>query len=430
MSDHDVVVVGAGLAGLRCARRLGEAGLDVVVLERSDRVGGRVRTDEVDGHLVDHGFQLLNPAYPAVRRWVDVSALQLSAFPAGVRAATDHGTVDLADPRREPALLAAGGAAALRRLRELPGLLRWARPVLRPSHRGLADRLAVRPGDPPAASLRDSLDRAGARGDLRRVLESFLAGVLLEADGASDARVARLLVRSFLDGSPSLPARGMQALPAQLAEGLEVRLGRTVLRAGPDGVRTPDGPLRARAVVVATDEPAAAGLLGKTSGPQRGVVTHWWTTPADRLPTALARQGGRLHVDARTRPAGPVANTAVVSHAAPSYAPRGRALVQASVVLDPRRTQPEEAEVRAHAAALLGTDASAWEELARHEVRSALPAATPPHHLRRPTRLEPGLHVCGDHRDSPSLQGALVSGDRAAAGVLRDLGLAPAASAS
>ena len=253
VGEHDVVVVGAGLAGLRCARRLQEAGLAVLVLDRSDRVGGRVRTDEVDGHLVDHGFQLLNPSYPAVRRWVDVPALGLSPFPAGVRAATDHGTVDLGDPRREPGLLPASGTAALRRPRELPGLLRWVRPLLRPSHRGLAARLAPHPGDAPARSLAESLDDVGAHGDLRRVLEAFLAGVLLEGTGASDARVARLLVRSFLDGSPSLPARGMQALPAQLAEGLDVSLDRTALRVDPHVVRTVDGELRARAVVVATD---------------------------------------------------------------------------------------------------------------------------------------------------------------------------------
>ena len=420
MDDADVVVVGAGLAGLRCARRLVAAGLAVVLVERSDRVGGRVRTDEVDGHLVDHGFQLLNPAYPAVRRWVDVPALALSPLPAGVRAATDHGPVDLGDPRREPSLLLASGVAAIRRAPELPGLLRWLRPVLRPTHRGLADRLAARPGDPPPGSLQESLDAARAGGDLRRVLEAFLAGVLLERTGASDARVARLIARSFLDGTPSLPADGMRALPAQLATGLDVRLGRTVREVEPGAVRTDDGDLRARAVVLATDEPSAAGLLGSAPETQRGVVTHWWSADdPDRLPA----RGGRLHVDARSRPTGPVANTAVVSQAAASYAPVGRALVQASVVLTPHHAPPAEAGVRRHAAALLDADASSWEELARHEVRHALPAAVPPHDLRRPTRVEPGLHVCGDHRDSPSIQGALVSGDRAAFGVLRDLGV-------
>lgn len=146
------------------------------------------------------------------------------------------------------------------------------------------------------------------------------------------------------------------------------------------------------------------------------MVTHWWSVD----PGAVPDRGGLLAVDARPRPSGPLANTAVVSHAAASYAPAGRALVQASVVLP---NPAGETEVRRHAAALLGADPSGWQELARHEVPRALPPATPPHDLRRPTRVAPGLHVCGDHRDSPSIQGALVSGDRGAWGVLADLGL-------
>jgi predicted NAD/FAD-dependent oxidoreductase len=411
----DVVVVGAGLAGLRCARALAERGLDVEVHEASDRVGGRVRTDDVDGFRLDRGFQLLNPSYPAVRRWVDVAALDLQAFPAGVLAATDRGSARLGDPRRVPALAGPSALAAVRRAGELAPLLRWLLPVLRPRPAGLAGRLREQR---PARSLHDGLDAVHARGDLRRVLESFLAGVVLETEGATDERVALLLVRSFLDGSPSLPRDGMRALPAQLARGLTVHLDSPVTALTPTSVRTPGGEVTARAVVVATDETDAASLLDTDAPAPRGVVTHWWSVD----PGAVPDRGGLLAVDARTRPTGPVANTAVVSHAAASYAPAGRALVQASVVL-PRTA--DEVEVRRHAAELLGADPSTdgWQELARHEVPRALPPATPPHDLRRPTRVAPGLHVCGDHRDSPSIQGALVSGDRAARGVLADLGV-------
>ncbi|MEE2815806.1 MAG: FAD-dependent oxidoreductase, partial [Actinomycetota bacterium] len=82
--DHDVIVIGAGLAGLRAATVLAEAGLDTVVLEASDDVGGRQRTDVVDGFRLDRGFQVLNPAYRSVRRWADVPALRLQPFPVGV----------------------------------------------------------------------------------------------------------------------------------------------------------------------------------------------------------------------------------------------------------------------------------------------------------------------------------------------------------
>jgi phytoene dehydrogenase-like protein len=87
--DAEVVVVGAGPAGLRCAGVLAEAGHDVLVREAGDVVGGRISTDRIDGFLVDRGLQLLNPAYPAVRRCVDVHALRLQAFEAGVAASTD-----------------------------------------------------------------------------------------------------------------------------------------------------------------------------------------------------------------------------------------------------------------------------------------------------------------------------------------------------
>lgn len=409
----DVVVVGAGLAGLRCARALADRGLDVEVHEASDRVGGRIRTDEVDGFLLDRGFQLLNPSYPAVRRWVDIPALGLQAFPAGVQAATGRGSVRLGDLRRVPVLTGPSALAAVRRAGEVAPLLRWLLPVLRPRPAGLAGRLREQR---PRRSLHEALDAVHARGDLRRVLEAFLAGVVLETGGATDERVALLLVRSFLDGSPSLPRAGMQALPAQLAQGVAVHLDSPVTAVTPTLVRTPGGEVAARAVVVATDETDAAALLGTGAAAPRGVVTHWWSVDAGAVPD----RGGLLAVDARPRPTGPVANTAVVSQAAASYAPAGRALVQASVVLP--RSAPEP-EVRRHAAELLGADPAGWQELARHEVTRALPPATPPHDLRRPTRVEPGLHVCGDHRDSPSIQGALVSGDRAARGVLADLGL-------
>lgn len=409
--DADVLVVGAGLAGLRCARVLQDAGLAVVVLEAADAVGGRIRTDRVDGFLVDRGFQLLNPAYPAVRRWVDVDALGLQGFGAGVAAVTESGTSVLGHPLRAPGLLPGTVRTALAHPGEVAGVLRWAAPLLRPRRRARLSEVLAERADVDRA---EALDRAGVDGLLRRVVDRFLAGVLLEDDGSTADRFALLLAWMFARGVPSLPVAGMQALPEQLAAPLgdRVRLGHRVEDVAGTSVTAADRTWTARQVVVATDGPRARELTGIEAPATKGVVTTWWSAP-DAPSTDL------LHVDARRDPRGPLVNAAVVSRAAPSYAPPGRHLVQGSALLGPGRV-PDEAVVRRHAGDLLGVDPHRWEVVARHEVPDALPAQPAPYSATRPVRVGE-LVVCGDHRDTGSIQGALVSGQRAAEAVLAAL---------
>ncbi|MEO8556189.1 MAG: FAD-dependent oxidoreductase, partial [Actinomycetota bacterium] len=155
----DVLVVGAGLAGLRCAVALTELGREVVVLEASDVVGGRVRTDVVNGFQCDRGFQVLNPAYPAVRRWVDVDALALQSFGAGVMVRRDDGLRVVADPFREPRLLPQTLRSGYLRPGELTALGRWAARIL------VNPRAVVRA---PDMTLAQSLDAAGVVGRIRQ----------------------------------------------------------------------------------------------------------------------------------------------------------------------------------------------------------------------------------------------------------------------
>ncbi|MCF6378838.1 FAD-dependent oxidoreductase [Nocardioides KLBMP 9356] len=407
----EVVVVGAGLAGLRCAQVLADAGRDVVVLEASDDVGGRIRTDRVDGFLADRGFQVLNPAYPAVRRWVDVDALRLQPFGAGVAARSgpgDRGLDVLAHPLRSPRLLPATVRVAGRRPAEVAALARWAAPLLRPRPgRSLSEVLESRPD----VDRRTALDRAGVDGLLRRVIDRFLSGVVLEDDGSTADRYTLLLAWMFARGVPSLPADGMTALPRQLAAPLgdRVRLGQAARRVTGTSVQTDDGTWSADHVVVATDAVASAALTGGPSPATKGVVTTWWSA-AEAPATDL------VHVDGRERPTGPLVNAAVVSRAAPSYAPPGRHLVQGSALLGPGR-DTDEASMRRHAAELLGTTSAGWEVVVRHEVPHALPVQPAPFTSRRPVRVG-DLVLCGDHRDTGSIQGALVSGQRAAEALL------------
>ena len=408
--DTDVVVVGAGLAGLACAGALTGAGLDVLVLEAGSCVGGRVRTDRVDGFLLDRGFQLLNPAYPAVRRLVDLPALGLQSFAAGVAVRRTDGLRVVADPRRSPRRLPDTLRGGLLRPREVAALARWAAPVVarpRPVKQG-ADE-----------TLTESLDRAGVDGPLRReVLEPFLAGVLADDSGTTSASFVKLLVRSFLLGTPGLPRAGMQALPEQLAAPLgdRVRLGSVVeaVAGRRDGVTVtgPAGPIEARAAVVAVAAEDVAAFTGGATPRTNGLVTWWFAT--DEAPYAEPL----LTVDGRR--AGPVQHAAVVSNAAPTYAPAGRHLVEATC-LPGRSGADDEEAVRRHVGALWETPTDGWTLIARHDIPHAVPFQPAPLRTTTAARIGDRTYAAGDHRDTASIQGALVSGERVARTLLRDL---------
>jgi phytoene dehydrogenase-like protein len=409
VSSDPVLVVGAGLAGLACAQRLTAAGLEVTVLEASDTVGGRVRTDVIDGFRCDRGFQLINPAYPALKRVVDLEALDLRPFAAGVTVAHGDTRSTLGDPRREPTLLPSSIAAPVGTLADKLRFARWAARSLLP-----VDRLLRRPDQPLAYDL----DRANL-GRLRSaVVEPFLAGVVAEREGSTSATFATLLIRSFLLGTPSVPSLGMSRLPEFMAARLPVgtvHLDSPVREAGERAVQTDGGEIAAAAVVIATDPPTAADLTGVPAPAMKALTTFWHTATEPPTGTRL------LHLDGDAR--GPVINTAVMTNAAPTYAPAGRSLI-ATTVLGTDGSAEAEQSARQHAGLIYGVDAGAWELVTTHVVAGALPAQPPPLEERRPVRLPSGAYVCGDHRDTASLQGAVVSGFRAARAVLADLGVA------
>ncbi|MFM7064978.1 MAG: FAD-dependent oxidoreductase, partial [Actinomycetes bacterium] len=192
----------------------------------------------------------------------------------------------------------------------------------------------------------------------------------------------------------------------------------------PGRVCTDGGEVTAGAVVVATDPSSAAHLLPDLDVPAGRDVTTWYYL-ADTEPQRLTDGEAILVVDGR-RGHGPVINTVVLTHAAPTYASDGRVLVSASA-LGLHADAAMEQRVRAQLAEMYGVGTARWELAGTYPIRYALPAMAVPLDIRRPVDLGDGLFVAGDHRDTASIQGAVVSGRRTADAVLARLGLAVAA---
>ncbi|MEV7555993.1 NAD(P)/FAD-dependent oxidoreductase [Amycolatopsis sp. NPDC089917] len=403
--EVDVVIVGAGLAGLSAGLSFHRAGISCVVLEAGDEVGGRVRTDVVDGFRLDRGFQILNPAYPAIRRLVDVDALRLGKFWRAVRVADGDRLSLLGNPLDTPKAFRDVAARRHLSVKDLAAL----------------GALTVRAAAGPAQAIvrgedRATLDELRRTGLSDRAIESvfrpFLSGVFLEDGLSTSSRFFRLVWRSFLSSAPSLPALGMGELPRQLARSIPsdgVRTGTPVEAIGNGRVRTAGGDVwNARAVVVATDGTTAAKLVEGVPEPSWNSVTTWYFAPP-RSPLSEPV----LLVDGQ---GGSILNTAVLTEVCPTYAPEGASLVSASTL-----GQLAEPEMRRTLTRLYRTDASSWPLVGRYEIPHALPAMPSPHDFRRSIRFGDTTYVCGDHRDSSSLQGALASGARTARAVARSL---------
>ena len=424
-----VVVVGAGMAGLTCAVEICRAGRDVLLLEASDGVGGRVRTHHhPEGFLVDQGFQVLLDGYPAVQRQIDLEELHPHRFDAGALIWTGHRLVPLADPWRHPRSLVRDVTSSLFstsdkvRLAALAGRARLA------NWQTAADAAGPDEEDEGAAM---ALWSAGfSREFVDRFARPFWGGILLDRGLATSAGPLRFTLKMFLQGSGILPACGMQAMPDYLAGRLPlgvIRVNRTV-----DGVHIEDGRaagvrvggevVPASAVVVATDPPTARRLTGIEAVPTEPVgCTTVYLTPSDGH-NVKPPLGKRLTLDGTGRLS--VNHLAPLSNVAPSYAPPRKHLL-AAILLGDAAADPDDDAVaqraRDDAAQMMGHSPGAWRPLTTVRVPFSQYAQPPGVYGQLPdvTTATPGLYLASEATVDSSYNGAITSGERAAAAVLR-----------
>ena len=377
-----VVIIGAGLAGISAALHLEKHNREVIVLESSDRAGGRVATDRIDGYLCDRGFQLINAKYPALQELDVIKEIDFIKAPRIVEVAMGTARFTLGDPRVSP------WSALDRATGSMPEKLSLIRYLLTKSV--------------STKSIGEELRDAGTGNLYSRVLEPFLSGVFLASPDRVDAIYGKSVIKSFVSGSPGVPRNGVGELSKALASRLsDLRLNNRVEAIRGSMVETNNGSIDASEIIVATDATTASQLLDLRDIPALVGCTTWYhSVDSDS-------RNARLIIDGQGR--GPVMNTLAISKISSAYAPAGKDLISTTTPLS-----ITESETRRHLSVMWGCDTRDWELIAKYEIPSALPLQSVGRALSQSVLVRENIYCIGDHRSTPSQQGALFTGTLAA----------------
>lgn len=410
MTGDRVVIVGAGIAGLTCARVLNDNGVPATVFEASSRVGGRLGSETVDGFTLERGFQIFLAGYPEAKRLLDYDALDLRPFTPGAIVRWRGKFHRLVDPVRRPLSMP---RTALSPLATIGDKLRVPRALAK-----------VVKGDLPHVT---TLQRLRGLGFSDRLIDAFFrpffGGVYLETELATSSRMFDFLYAQFAVSQSTLPARGMQAIADQLAASLtqsEIVAEAVVVSVDGRSITFADGRrVNGRAVVVATDANTATRLLPAVPMPRAeawtGTTCVYFSAGKSPVGEPILVLNGDGDAD------GPVNNVAVLSDVSPDYAPPGRSLVACTVVRDAGEV---EAAVRVQLRKWYGPAVDGWQHVKTYRIPHALPGKRVDQleELYRRPRVGDGIYLCGDHCDTASINGAMCSGRRAAEAILADGG--------
>ena len=377
----EVLIVGAGLAGLSAAIHLEASGVEVTLIESSDRAGGRVASDVIDGFICDRGFQLINARYPALQDLNILQELDFIEAPRVIEVSLGDRRHVIGDPRQVP----------------------WT--ALDKATGTIPEKIALLKFITGKAKAGESIGQAlrSTGSCYEKVLRPFLQGVFLTDPDNVDALYGHSIIKSFVNGRPGIPRNGV----GELSKALARRVGNIVYNTRVDGieqtsVHTNNGTYTANKILIATDATTATQLLGLTEVPRMAGCITWYHAVAQN-PSG----NGRLVVDGQKR--GPIINSVVMSDISPNYASLNQNLVSTTTDLN-----VTESDVRRHLAIVWGTSTHEWMFIAKYEIPAALPIHNVGRALSQSMKISDHHFVAGDHRTVPSQQGALFSGRLAA----------------
>ena len=407
-----VAIVGAGLSGLSCALELQRRKISFHIYEAADDIGGRVRTDLVDGFLLDRGFQVLLTSYPEVQQELDLKSLMACPFESGASIRYRNSFQRILNPLQHPDHVLAAIGTPIATIGDKLCVAKLCATVLR-SHMQL--------GDGRRTSTAQELTNDGFSDKvINGFFRPFFGGVFLETELSTSSDLFNFLFSMFATGRAVLPAAGMGAIPKQLVSRLppdSISLNSPVYQADAGTLILSSGEsLQYDAVVVATEQPNARRLIGELSERKsKGVTCMYFAAdkPPFRAPLLV------LNGDEE----GPINNLCIPTNVCPSYSTSGKALISVTVLNDSSKHRLNDRSVQQQLVTWFGAEVEKWQPVRTYNIQYGLPDESLEGQAARPKslRVRKGLYVCGDHAEQASINGAMMSGRKAAIAVSEDL---------
>lgn len=404
-TSYPIVIIGGGVAGLSCARYLQQMGQKSLILEAADAVGGRVRTDMHDGFRLDRGFQILLTSYPEAKRLLDYDALHLQAFRSGAiirqEDSGSNGFTEMPNPLKEPLGVFKALAAPVGSLADKLRLVELMRDV------NEVTRAEDFFKDDDISTLHYLQDYGWSQEMIANFFRPFFGGVFLENELITSSNFFRFVFKQFYNGDAVVPAKGMQAIPEQLAAKLpadSLRFNTPVAAIEGQTVRLENGEtIRADNIIVATDAATADRLLGNKQQREYNVTTCTYFA-AERSPSP------QKMIVLNPHQLSAVDHLCVPSDVAPDYAPAGQSLVSVSTQGLELSDETKLAEdIKMELSEWFGEEVRAWRHLRSYHLPQAL-VKFEAGNRGETLRLSPNLYRCGDYTAYPSLNAAMQSG--------------------
>lgn len=408
--NTDVLIIGAGISGLTAAKVLKAAGKKVKILEASNAVGGRVQTDEVDGFLLDRGFQVLLTAYPEAKHFLDYKALDLRPLSPGAMILNERGITEIGDPLRQP-------SSFLKTILSPAGTfmdkLRVLRLKLRLSAKSIDGIFAGK-----ETSTMDYLIHAGfSKRMIGQFFKPFMTGIFLEDQLKTSSRMFEFVFKMFSEGDNAIPAKGMGMIPRQLAQGLspeELVFGESVIAIEGNKVKTSSGAIfESKYILIATDAVNLPSPFKRNLRLYKSVINIYFT--ADKAPFT------KPMIALNALPHKFVNNIAVMDQISSDYSHQGKSLISVSLIGDYNDVETTLLVQKVISELKFWyPDAVKWKYLKMYQIPYALPNDEQVLNDLEPEALRLNEHcfICGDHLLNGSINAAIKSGKLAAEAII------------